>query len=88
VVRLAAYVQATNVSYDIAAVGQLYRDCENGFDELTNQWGWGDFTTQDMHRSQVTAQAMALVYNWWSWCVRAANPKTRREALTSRPEPS
>jgi hypothetical protein len=81
-------VLATNATYDIAAIGQLYRDrcdCENGFDELKNQWGWGGFTTQDMHRSQVTARAVALVYNWWSWYVRAANPKARREALTSRP---
>jgi hypothetical protein len=81
-------VLATNVQYDISAVGQLYRDrcdCENGFDELKNQWGWGGFTTQDMHRSQITARAVALVYNWWSWYVRAANPQARREALTSRP---
>jgi hypothetical protein len=81
-------VLATNATYDIAAIGQLYRDrcdCENGFDELKNQWGWGGFTTQDMHRSQITARAVALVYNWWSWYVRAANPQARREALTSRP---
>jgi hypothetical protein len=81
-------VLVTDVHYDIAAIGQLYRDrcdCENGFDELKNQWGWGGFTTQDMHRSQVTARAVALVYNWWSWYVRAANPQARREALTSRP---
>jgi hypothetical protein len=59
-------VLATDVTYDIAAIEQLYRDrrdCENGFDELKNQWGWGGFTTQDMHRSQVTARAVALVYN-------------------------
>ncbi len=81
-------VLVTNAGYDITAIGQLYRDrcdCENGFDELKNQWGWGGFTTQDMHRSQVTARAVALVYNWWSWYVRAANPQARREALTSRP---
>jgi hypothetical protein len=33
-------VLATNAQYDIAAIGQLYRDrcdCENGFDELKNQ---------------------------------------------------
>ena len=47
--------------------------------------GWGGFTTQDMHRSQVTARALALVYNWWSWYVPAANPQAGREALTSRP---
>jgi hypothetical protein len=81
-------VLVSNAPYDIAAIGQLYRDrcdCENGFDELKNQWGWGGFTTQDMHRNQVTARAVALVYNWWSWYVRAANPRARREALTSRP---
>jgi Transposase DDE domain group 1 len=81
-------VLVTNAPYEIASIGQLYRDrcdCENGFDELKNQWGWGGFTTHDMHRSQLTARAVALVYNWWSWYVRAANPQARREALTSRP---
>ena len=81
-------VLVTNAQYNLTAIGQLYRDrcdCENGFDELKNQWGWGGFTTQDMHRSQVSARAVALVYNWWSWYVRAANPQARREALTSRP---
>ena len=37
-----------------------------------------------MHRSQITACAVALVCNWWSWYVQAANPPTLREALTSR----
>ena len=77
-----------NAAYDIAAIGQLCRDrcdCENGFDELKNQWGWGGFTTQDMHRSQITARAVARVYNGWSGYVRAANPNSRREALISRP---
>jgi hypothetical protein len=81
-------VLVSNAQYDIAAIGQLYRDrcdCENGFDELKNQWGWGGFTTNDMHRSQVTARAVAQLYNWRSWYVRAANPQAQREALTSRP---
>jgi hypothetical protein len=81
-------VLVTDSTHDLSAIGQLYRDrcdCENGFDELKNQWGWGGFTTQDMQRSQTTAQAVALIYNWWSWYVRAANPQARREALTSRP---
>lgn len=81
-------VLVTNTDYGLEAIGQLYRDrcdCENGFDELKNQWGWGGFTTQDMKRSQLTARAVALVYNWWSWYVRAANPGARREAITSRP---
>lgn len=81
-------VLVTDAPYELGAIGQLYRDrcdCENGFDELKNQWGWGGFTTKDLHRSELTARAVALVYNWWSWYVRAANPKARREALTSRP---
>ena len=26
-----------------------------------------------------------LIYNWWSWYCRAANPNTRMEVLTIRP---
>ncbi|WP_157604921.1 hypothetical protein [Rhizobacter sp. Root16D2] len=29
---------------------------------------------------------MALIYNGWSWYLRAANPQARREALTGRPQ--
>jgi hypothetical protein len=29
--------------------------------------------------------AVALIYNWWSLFERLANPKARREAITSRP---
>jgi hypothetical protein len=78
----------TDVAYSIEAIGQLYRDradCENGFDELKNQWGMSGFTTQDINRCQTTARACALVYNWWSWYCRAANPSARMEAITSRP---
>jgi hypothetical protein len=28
---------------------------------------------------------VALIYNGWSWYVRLAHPKARREAITSRP---
>ena len=34
----------TNSTYALDAFAQLYRDradCENGFDELKNKWGWG-----------------------------------------------
>ena len=81
-------VLVTNADYDIDAVGQLYRDradCENGFDELKNQWGWGGYTTQDLERCNLSARAVALIYNWWSWYVRLAHPQTRLEAITSRP---
>jgi hypothetical protein len=40
-------VLLTNADYSLEAMGQLYRDwadCENGFDELKNQWGAGAAT--------------------------------------------
>jgi hypothetical protein len=81
-------VMVTNTAYEIISLSQLYRDradAENAFDELKNQWGWGGFTTHDLHRCQIAARTVALVYNWWSLFVRLANPETRREAITSRP---
>jgi hypothetical protein len=81
-------VLVTNTDYEILSLGQLYRDradAENAFDELKNQWGWGGFTTHDLHRCQLAARAVAVVYNWWSLFVRLAHPEARREAITSRP---
>jgi hypothetical protein len=81
-------VLVTDVAYPIESIAALYRDradCENGFDELKNQWGLSGFTTQDLQRCQTTARACALVYNWWSWYCRAAHPGGRLEAVTSRP---
>ncbi|SDI15782.1 transposase, partial [Nitrosomonas sp. Nm132] len=68
-------VLVTNADYSLEALGQLYRDradCENGFDELKNQWGWGGYTTHDLERCNLSARAVALIYNWWSWYVRLA----------------
>jgi len=81
-------VLITNTDYAPESIAQLYRDradCENGFDELKNQWGWGGYTTHDLERCNLSARAVALIYNWWSWYVRLASPKARREAITSRP---
>ena len=81
-------VLVTDVSYPLESIAQLYRDrcdCENGFDELKNQWGLSGFTTQDINRCQTTARVSSLVYNWWSWYCRAAHPGARLEAVTSRP---
>ena len=84
----------TDVKYPLESIGQLYRDradcvdlgfCQNGFDELKNQWGLSGFTTQDINRCQTTARSCALIYNWWSWYCRTANPSARMEAITSRP---
>jgi len=81
-------VLVTNLDYEILSLGQLYRDradAENAFDELKNQWGWGGYTTHDLHRCQLAARSVALIYNWWSLFVRLADPNARREAITSRP---
>jgi len=45
----------------------------------------GRYTTHDLHRCQLAARAVALIYNRWSLFVRLANPESRREAITSRP---
>ena len=89
--KLAGWSQARRVVVvrsPLKAIGQLYRDradCENDFDELKNQWGWGGYTTQDLERCNLSVRAVALIYNWWSWYVRLAHPATRLEAITSRP---
>ena len=73
---------------DVLSIAQLYRDradCENVFDELKNQWGWGGFTTHDLARCRLTARMVALVYNWWNIFVRLAEPDKHLEAITSRP---
>jgi hypothetical protein len=78
----------TSLEAEILTLGQLYRDradCENGFDELKNQWGWGGFTTQDPPRCRLLAGTVALIYNWWSLFVRLADPHHHREAITTRP---
>jgi Transposase DDE domain group 1 len=78
----------TSLDGEILTLGQLYRDradCENVFDELKNQWGWGGFTTQDLTRCRLLAGMVALIYNWWSLFVRLADPEHHREAITNRP---
>ncbi len=78
----------TSLNDAIVAFGQLYRDrgdCENAFDELKNQWGWGGFTTRDLGRCRLMARIVALVYNWWTLFGRLADPDRHREAITSRP---
>ena len=81
-------VLVTNTQHSVIALGQLYRDradCENGFDELKNQWGLSGYSTQDIERCDLSAKAVAPIYNWWSWYCRMAHPSARLEAVTSRP---
>jgi DDE family transposase len=81
-------VLVTSLDSEILSIGQLYRDradCENVFDELKNQWGWGGFTTSDLKRCRLMAGLVALFFNWWNLFVRLADPNHHREAITSRP---
>lgn len=81
-------VLVTSMTDELLTIAQHYRDrgaCENCFDELKNQWGWGGFTTQDLQRCRIVSRLVALVYNWWSLFVRLANPNKHHEAITSRP---
>lgn len=74
--------------FDLPMMARLYRDradCENGFDELKNQWGWGGFTTHDLARCRLSAQAVALIYNGWNLYLRMVEPRKHLEAVTARP---
>jgi len=81
-------VLVTSLSGEILTISQHYRDradCENNFDELKNQWGWGGYTTKDLKRCRLMSRMVALIYNWWTLFVRLANPDKHHEAITSRP---
>src|SRR6201981_4179931 len=80
-------VLVTSLDSEILTVGQLYRDradCENNFDELKNQWGWGGFTTRDLKRCRLMAGGVALGFHWGNLFVRLAAPTPHPEAITSR----
>ena len=69
------------------AVSQLYRDrgdCENIFDEMKNQWGWGGFVTQDMKRTAIAAGLSAFVANCWNIFCRLGGDGSHQEATTTR----
>ena len=89
--KFAAYeyaVLVTSLKDEVITIAQHYRDradCENGFDEMKNQWGWGGFVTQDLKRCRFIARIVALIYNWWTLFVRLADPNKHTEAITSRP---
>ncbi len=81
-------VLVTDLDADLSAVFHHYRDradCENNFDEIKNQWGWGGYTTKTIKSCQFMARMIALVYNWWNLFVRLAIPDKHHEAITSRP---
>lgn len=81
-------VLVTTLPDEVLTIAQLYRDradCENIFDEIKNQWGWGGFVTQDINPCRIVSRMIALIYNWWNLFVRLAVPDKHLEAITSRP---
>ena len=73
---------------EVITIAQHYRDragCENNFDEIKNQWGWGGFVTQKIKPCRLVARMIALIYNWWSLFVRLVEPDKHFEAIVSRP---
>jgi len=81
-------VLVTSLEDELVTVVQYYRDradCENVFDEIKNQWGWGGFITQDIKNCRFITRIIALVYNGWNLFVRLAHPEKHYKAITSRP---
>jgi hypothetical protein len=81
-------VLVTSLGAEVITIVQHYRDradCENNFDEIKNQWGWGGFVTQKIKPCRLVARMIALVYNWWSLFVRLVEPDKHFEAIVSRP---
>ena len=89
--NMAAYeysVLVTSLDAEVVTIVQHYRDradCENNFDEIKNQWGWGGFVTHKIKPCRLVARMIALIYNWWSLFVRLAEPDKHFEAIVSRP---
>ncbi|MFT7549664.1 MAG: hypothetical protein ACI9VI_003527 [Candidatus Azotimanducaceae bacterium] len=54
-------VLITSLEDEPVSVFQHYRDradCENVFDEMKNQWGWGGYTTLDLKSRLIFAKVM------------------------------
>ena len=81
-------VLVTNLEHEVLSLGQLYRDradAENTFDELKNQWGWGGFTTHDLHRCPAVGARCGADLQLVESVCPPGQPEARREAITSRP---
>ena len=62
-------VLVCNTNYELENIGQLYRDradCENGFDEIKNQWGWGGYSTHDIERCALSARSVRGPWRWFT----------------------
>ena len=60
-------------------------DCENVFDEMKNQWGWGGFTAHSLAQAALFAELSVIAANLWNIFTRLGGDGSHREAATSRP---
>ena len=60
-------------------------DCENVFDEMKNQWGWGGFTAHSLAQTALFAGLSVIAANLWNIFTRLGGDGSHREAATSRP---
>lgn len=82
------YALVTDLDMDARDVLPLYRgreDCENVFDEMKNQWGWGGFTSHSLAQTALFAGLSVIAANLWNIFTRLGGDGTHREAATSRP---
>jgi len=47
--------------------------------------GQFSFRADNLARCQLSAQAVALIYNWWNLYLSMVEPRKHLEAITSRP---
>ncbi len=82
------YALVTDLDRNARDILPLYRgrgDCENIFDEMKNQWGWGGFTAHALKQTALFAGLSVIAANLWNIFVRLGDDGTHREAATSRP---
>lgn len=82
------YALVTDLDMDARDVLPLYRergDCENVFDEMKNQWGWGGFTAHSLRQTALFAGMAVIAANLWNVFTRLGGDGTHREAVTTRP---
>ncbi len=82
------YALVTDLDMDARDILPLYRergDCENIFDEMKNQWGWGGFTAHSLAQTALFAGLAVIAANLWNIFARLGEDGAHREATTSRP---
>ncbi len=60
-------------------------DCENVFDEMKNQWGWGGFTAHSIAQTALFAGLSVIAANLSNIFTRLGGDGSHRETATSRP---